>query len=108
MPVNPRLALGTADNLRRVLLIHPDWRRADPANSTWEVWFKTAGLLAIKPISHLLCSEESRAIQAGGLVQPFGPVLDYTYHPVEVADRPSSEATQIAKTWLMDEVRSEA
>jgi LysR family glycine cleavage system transcriptional activator len=125
---SPRLALRTAGDLQRVPLIHFDWRRADPTNPTWEVWFRAAGLLTVKPISHLLCSEESHAIQAavagqgaallslvlvrdametGGLVQPFGPVLDsYTYHLVEVADRPSSEATQIAKAWLMDEVRS--
>jgi len=127
---SPRLALRTAGDLQRVPLIHFDWRRADPANPTWEVWFKAAGLLAVKPISHLLFSEESHAIQAAvagqgaallslvlvrdaiearALVQPFGPVLDsYTYHLVEAADRPSSEAAQIAKTWLMDEVRSGA
>lgn len=127
---SPSLALRTSDDLRRVPLIHFDWRRADPANPTWEVWFRAAGLLAIKPISHLLFSEESHAIQAavagqgaallslvlvrdtieaGGLVQPFGPALDsYTYHLIEAADRPSSEAARIARTWLMDEVRSEA
>lgn len=127
---SPRLALCTAGDLRRVPLIHFDWRRADPANPTWEVWFRTAGLIPVKPISHLLFSEESHAIQAavagqgaallslvlvrdaieaGGLVQPFGPVLDsYTYHLVEKAEQPSSGATQIAKAWLMDEMRSEA
>lgn len=127
---SPRLALCTADDLRRVPLIYFDWRRPGSANPTWDVWFRAAGLPAVKPISHLLCSEESHAIQAamagqgaallslvlvrdaldaGGLVQPFGPVLgSYTYHLVEAADRPSNEATQIAKAWLIEEVRAEA
>lgn len=127
---SPGLALHTADDLRRVPLIHFDWRRVDLANPTWEGWFRAAGLPVIKPISHLAFSEESHAIQAavagqgaallslvlvrdaieaGGLVQPFGPMLDsYTYHLVEAADRPSSEAAQIAKAWLLDEVRSGA
>ena len=125
---SPGLTLRALADLRRVPLIHFDWRRVDPANPTWEVWFKVAAMPGIKPASHLLFSDESHAIQAavagqgaallslvlvrdeieaGRLVQPFGPILkSYTYHLVEAADRPSGEATQIAKTWLMEEIRS--
>lgn len=124
---NPSLSLSSAADLRRAPLIHFDWRRVDPANPTWDAWFKAAGLPAA-PVPHLLFSEEGHAIQAavagqgvallslvlvhgeieaGRLVQPFGPVLDsYAYHLVEAADRPVSKAAQVAKTWLMDEVRS--
>ena len=124
---SPGLALRDAAGLRRVPLIHFEWRRADPANPTWDTWFKAAGLPAAEPVSHLRFSEESHAIQAavagrgeallslvlvrdemeaGRLVQPFGPVLDgYTYHLVEAADRPGSKAAQVAKAWLLDEAR---
>ncbi len=127
---SPGLALRSVHDLSRVPLIHFDWRRADPANPIWEVWFKAAGLMVIEPISHLRFSEESHAIQAavagqgaallslvlvrgeieaGRLMQPFGPVLDgYAYHLVEAADRPGSRPAQVAKAWLMDEVRTEA
>ena len=125
---SPSLALSSAADLRRAPLIHFDWRRADPANPTWDAWFKAAGLPAAPPVSHLLFSEEGHAIQAavagqgvallslvlvhgeihaGRLVQPFGPVLEgYAYHLVEAADRPGSRAAQVAKAWLFDEVRS--
>jgi len=117
---SPGLALRALADLRRVPLIHFDWRRVDPANPTWEVWFRVAALPGGKPASHLLFSDESHAIQAavagqgaallslvlvrdaieaGRLVQPFGPILNsYTYYLVEAADRPSSKATQVAKT----------
>ena len=126
---SPGLLLKSAADLRRAPLIHFDWRRADPANPTWDAWFKAARLPAA-PVPRLLFSEEGHAIQAavagqgvallslvlvhgeievGRLVQPFGPVLDsYAYHLVEAADRPGSKAAQVAKAWLMDEVRSRA
>ena len=114
---NPSLSLSSAADLRRAPLIHFGWRRVDPANPTWDAWFKAAGLPAA-PVPHLLFSEEGHAIQAavagqgvallslvlvhgeieaGRLVQPFGPVLDsYAYHLVEAADRPVSKAAQVA------------
>ena len=124
---SPSLVLRSAADLWRAPLIHFDWRRADPANPTWDAWFKAEGLSGA-PVRHLLFSEEGHAIQAavagqgvallslvlvqseigaGRLVQPFGPVLDsYAYHLVEAADRPASNAAQAAKAWLMDEARA--
>ena len=124
----PSLAMRTVEDLRRVSLIHFDWRRVAPENPTWEVWFRAAGSPTVEPASHLLFSDESHAIQAaiagqgaallslvlvrneianGILVQPFGPVLEsYTYHLVETAG-PSRYEVQVAKAWLMEEVRSE-
>ncbi len=125
--VNPALAVRTPDDLRRVALIHFDWQAADPANPTWDAWFRTAGLRTAEPASHLRFSDESHAIQAavagqgvamlslvlardeieaGRLVQPFGPVIDgFTYHLVESSDRPRSAPAELARSWMMAELR---
>lgn len=125
---NPSLGVRAPEDLSRVALIHFDWRRADPANPTWESWFKAADLPMIEPASHLRFSEESHAIQAavagqgvallslvlaseeidtGRLVQPFGPIVDgFTYSLVEEANRPKTASTQAARAWVMAEVRS--
>lgn len=123
---DPALALRTPADLRRVPLIHFDWRRPDDGNPTWESWFRAAGLPPVEPTSHLRFSEESHAIQAavsgqgaallslvlveeeiraGQLVQPFGPLVDgFTYHLVE-DNRPTSAPVRAARAWVLDEVR---
>lgn len=125
---SPALGLRAPEDLRRVPLIHFEWRRADDANPTWESWFKATGLPVVEPASHLRYSQESHAIQAavagqgaallslvlideeikaGQLVQPFGPVLDsFSYQLVETTDRIGAAPIQAAKAWLMAEVRS--
>ena len=125
---NPSLSLRAPEDLAQVPLIHFDWRRADPANPTWDSWFRAASLPMVDPASHLRFSEESHAIQAavagqgaallslvlvgeeikaGQLVQPFGPVVDsFTYHLVEDASRPRSPPVKAARAWVMAEVRS--
>jgi LysR family transcriptional regulator, glycine cleavage system transcriptional activator len=127
--VSPGLAVRTTDDLRQVPAIDFDWQRVDPVNPTWERWFAAAGLPMIAFASRLRFSDEGHAIQAaiagqgaallslvlvrdeieaGQLVQPFGPILDsYAYHLIGAADRPDSAPARIAKDWVIVEARPE-
>jgi LysR family glycine cleavage system transcriptional activator len=123
---NPNIAVRGPDDLRRVPLIHFEWRRADPANPTWSAWFREEGVPEIEPASHLRFSDESHAIQAavagqgvallslllvrdeldaGRLKQPFGPIVEgMTYHLVEPLGRSRPDRVQAVRHWLMTEV----
>lgn len=119
---NPRLGVTSPDDLARVPLIRFDWKQAHPENPTWERWFAVAQLPLPQQASQLRFSDEGHAIQAavaghgialvslaliadeleaGHLVQPFGPEIDgHTYHLAMYADRPSSAPVQTVAAWL--------
>jgi LysR family glycine cleavage system transcriptional activator len=108
--------------LARVPLIRFDWKRPQPDNPTWERWFKVAQRAEPPQASGLRFSDEGHAIQAavaghgialvslalvtdelqaGHLVQPFGPAIDgHTYHLATYADRPRSAPVQAVAQWL--------
>lgn len=119
---NPRLGIGSPDDLARVPLICFDWKRRRPENPTWERWFAAAERAQPRQASQLRFSDEGHAIQAavaghgvalvslalvaeeleaGHLVQPFGPVIDgHTYHLAMYAGRPPSAPVQAVAHWL--------
>ncbi|MGA2023719.1 MAG: LysR substrate-binding domain-containing protein [Steroidobacteraceae bacterium] len=125
---NPSLGIHHTADLQRLPLIDFDWLRVDSANPTWETWFKLADQKSPGTAPRLRLSDESHAIQAavagqgvallsltlvrdeieaGRLVQPFGPVVDgFTYHLVEQAHRRKTEPVEAARAWVMAEVRS--
>lgn len=119
---NPRLGVRSPDDLARVPLIRFDWRRSQPENPTWERWFTVAQRPEPGQASQLRFSDEGHAIQAavaghgvalvslaliaeeleaGHLVQPFGPEIDgHTYHLAMHAGRPPSAPVQAVADWL--------
>lgn len=119
---NPRLSVVSPDDLARVPLIRFDWMRPQPEYPTWERWFKVAQRRLSPQASQLRFSDEGHAIQAavaghgialvslaliaddleaGHLVQPFGPAIDgHTYHLAMYADRPPSAPVQAVAHWL--------
>jgi len=119
---NPRLGVTSPEDLARVPLIRFDWKRPHPQNPTWERWFELAQLPQPRQASQLRFSDEGHAIQAavaghgialvslaliadelqaGHLVQPFGPAIDgHTYHLAMYADRPPSAPVQAVAHWL--------
>lgn len=119
---NPRLGVTSPADLAHVPLIRFDWKQAHPENPTWERWFAVAQLPQPQQASQLRFSDEGHAIQAavaghgialvslaliadeleaGHLVQPFGPEIDgHTYHLAMYADRPSSAPVQTVAAWL--------
>lgn len=119
---NPRLGVESPDDLARVPLIRFDWKRLQPENPTWERWFKVAQRPQPRQASQLRFSDEGHAIQAavaghgvalvslaliseeleaGHLVQPFGPEIDgHTYHLAMYAGRPPSASVQAVAHWL--------
>lgn len=121
---NPSLSLSRPQDLVRLPLIHFEWKRHDPANPSWALWFDAANL-AIEPASHLRFSDESHAIQAavagqgvallslalirdelaaGHLIQPFGPeIAGMAYHLVEPQGATRNAAIQAAVDWINQE-----
>lgn len=119
---NPRLGVESPDDLARVPLIRFDWKRPQPENPTWDRWFKVAQRPQPRQASQLRFSDEGHAIQAavaghgvalvslaliseeleaGHLVQPFGPEIDgHTYHLAMYAGRPPSTSVQAVAHWL--------
>jgi LysR family glycine cleavage system transcriptional activator len=119
---NPRLGVESPDDLARVPLIRFDWKRPQPENPTWDRWFKVAQRPQPRQASQLRFSDEGHAIQAavaghgvalvslaliseeleaGHLVQPFGPEIDgHTYHLAMYAGRPPSASVQAVAHWL--------
>lgn len=126
--VNLRMDVVSPEDLRRVPLIHFDWKRPDATNPTWAGWFRAAGLAEFEPVSVLRFSDESHAIQAAiaglgaallsltlvsdelanGLIrQPFGPILaGLTYHLVEAPTTSRAEHVEAAKAWFLSELGS--
>lgn len=119
---NPRLGVASPDDLAGVPLIRFNWKRSHPDNPTWERWFEVARRSLPRQASQLRFSDEGHAIQAavaghgvalvslaliaeeleaGHLVQPFGPVIaGHTYHLAMPADRPPSAPVQAVAQWL--------
>ena len=119
---NPHLGVVSPEDLARVPLIRFDWKRPQLENPTWERWFMVARRCQPPQAGQLRFSDEGHAIQAavaghgialvslaliadeleaGHLVQPFGPVIDgHTYHLAMYADRPPSAPVQAVAHWL--------
>lgn len=119
---NPLLGVVSPEDMVRVPLIRFDWKRPQPENPTWERWFTVAQRRQPPQASQLSFSDEGHAIQAavaghgialvslaliadeleaGHLVQPFGPAIDgHTYHLAMNADRPPSAPVQSVAHWL--------
>lgn len=127
---NPRLGVASPDDLARVPLIRFDWKRAQPENPTWERWFTVAQRPQPPQAGQLRFSDEGHAIQAavaghgialvslaliadeleaGHLVQPFGPAIDgHTYHLAMHADRPPSAPVLAVAGWLRAQAAGES
>lgn len=126
---NPTLRLTEPAQLAHMPLIHFEWKRSDPLNPSWSRWFEAAHI-SLNPQSHLRFSDEGHAIQAavagqgvallslelvrdelqaGRLVQPFGPALSgMAYHLVEPAGAVRSAHAQAAIDWIMREAQGAA
>jgi LysR family transcriptional regulator, glycine cleavage system transcriptional activator len=125
---NPSLAIRTSEDLRRASLLHFEWTRADPANPTWALWFRAAGIEPPSTAPQVTFSDEGHAIQAavagqgvallslvlvadeltaGNLVQPFAHTIGgMTYHLVEPGDRPRTFQVERVRGWLLSEIAS--
>ncbi|MET0401252.1 MAG: transcriptional regulator GcvA [Cystobacter sp.] len=124
--VSPALGVRTPADLQKVPRIHFEWKRAHPANPTWDVWFEQAHLPRTSTLGQLRFSDESHAIHAavagqgialvslvlvetelasGQLVQPFGPTLTgYAHHLVTPGETAPSPSVLAAVRWLQSEV----
>lgn len=124
---NPQLGVKSITDLHRAPLIRFDWTRRHPDNPTWERWFVSAACSPPPNVGELHFSNEGHAIQAavaghgialvslalvadeleaGHLVQPFGPVLTgHTYYVAMNADRPTSVPVQSVAQWLLAQAR---
>jgi LysR family glycine cleavage system transcriptional activator len=125
---NPSLAIRTPEDLGRVSLLHFEWKRADPNNPTWALWFRAAGLEPPSKAPQVTFSDVSHAIQAavagqgvallslvlvadelaaGNLVLPFEQTIGgMTYHLVEPSDRPRTSQVESVRSWLLSEIAS--
>jgi LysR family glycine cleavage system transcriptional activator len=123
---NPLFGALSIEDLSRVPLIHFQWRRNHPLNPTWERWYSAAGIVRSQPQGQLYFSDESHAVQAavagqgiallslalvrdelqaGHLVQPFGPTVPgHTYHMVMNIDPPPGASVPAAAEWLRAEI----
>jgi LysR family glycine cleavage system transcriptional activator len=122
--VNPRLGVLEPAHLSRVSLIVFEWQNSDPAHPTWSMWFERAGVSA-QIHSVIRFTDESQAIQAavagqgsallslvlakdeidaGRLVQPFGPELPgLSYHVIALRRRAGDKHVSAAREWLIAE-----
>lgn len=120
------LGLRRPTDLRKVPLLHFEWRHRRADTPTWRRWLEQAGLEHIDAEGGVVFSDESHAIQAalggqgvamlslllvapdlrsGALVQPFGPVLDgYGYHLVHAVDSPRQDELRALAAWLRMEM----
>lgn len=120
--VNPLLRVRSPADLARVPRIAFAWTRELADNPTWPRWFETAGMREPRR-AELRFSDESHAMQAaiagqgvalvslalvaedleaGRVVQPFGPTLPgHTYHLVS---RTRSAAATAVATWIRAEL----
>lgn len=123
---SPHLGVRSPDDLRRVPLIHFEWRTTEPDKPDWSRWLARAGVSIPDPAAGLVFSDEGHAIQAavaghgvallslvlvaedlagGTLVQPFGPTLDgYAYHLVHPLDPPDPDRIAAVRDWLRRDV----
>ncbi len=122
--VNPVLDVRQAADLAQVPLIHFEWRSADPDHPTWPIWFERADMrLDARPA--LRFTDESQAIQAavagqgaallsltlvreeldaGRLIQPFGPTLQgLVYSVVTLPSRAEEALAHAVRDWLIAE-----
>lgn len=124
--ISPALGITAPEDLAKVPLIHFRWRWNHPLNPTWNQWFASAELEQPVSSAQLRFSDESHAIQAavagqgaallslalvesemdaGHLVQPFGPsIAGHTYHIVQRSDRDAGAHVQAAADWLRSQV----
>ena len=121
---SPSLGLTDPEQLREVPLLHCEWYRQEPETPTWKRWGKLAGVAGVDWTKGVTFTDESHAIQAaiaghgvallsplllapeldaGSLVQPFGPVLDGHHFHFVHPDTPASVARCAAlQHWLVD------
>lgn len=122
--VNPVLDVHQPADLAKVPLIHFEWRSADPDHPTWPVWFERADMRP-DARSALRFTDESQAIQAavagqgaallslalvseeldaGRLIQPFGPTLQgLVYSVVTLPSRSKEALVHAVRDWLIAE-----
>lgn len=122
---SPQLGLSHPSDLKRATLLHTEWRRRDRAPD-WHRWIKLAGVtdLAIDvgprftedghnlqaavaghgaTIGSLVLA--SPEVEAGLLVNPFGPVIEGdAYHVVATAENLACADVQAVRGWLKETV----
>jgi LysR family glycine cleavage system transcriptional activator len=119
---SPSLGLADPDQLRGMPLLHSEWHRQDPDTPSWARWGEIAGLAGIDWSRGVTFTDESHTIQAaiaghgvallsplllapeleaGSLVQPFGPALPGLHFHFVHPDSPLSLSRCAAlETWL--------
>lgn len=127
---SPNLKLREKRDLAGTRLIDFDWRRADPANPSWQMWLRRARLNHLDAAKMLRFNDESLAIQAavagqgcallslalvareleqGILETPFGLSLRApSYYVVWSKSRVLTRAAEAVKRWLLVEARKSA
>lgn len=122
---HPRLGLGRPEDLRHATLLHSEWRRPGLALD-WPKWARLAGLTDLAVGEGPRFTDDGHALQAaiaghgvviaslvlarpeieaGLLVQPFGPIIEgATYFIVATAENMAAADVQEVRDWLKEEV----
>jgi LysR family glycine cleavage system transcriptional activator len=120
---SPALGVGEPEDLRRVPLLHSEWRRTTAETPTWRLWCERAGLAGIDVEAGMVFTDDSHAVQAavagqgavltslllaadelarGTLVQPFGPVIEgHRYQFVCTRAMLAHEGVRALRDWLV-------
>jgi LysR family glycine cleavage system transcriptional activator len=119
---SPALGLTRPEQLRHTPLLHSEWRQQGPDTPTWTRWGRLAGLEGVDWTTGVTFTDEAHVIQAaiagqgvallsplllsaeleaGSLVEPFGPALPGVYFHFVRPDSPRHAARSAAlETWL--------
>lgn len=123
---SPALGVERPEDLRRVPLLHTEWRRRMPDTPTWRLWCERAELAGVDVEAGTVFTDDSHAVQAavagqgmalaslllaadelahGTLVQPFGPVIEGHFHQF-VCTRAmlAHEGVRALRNWLVREM----
>ncbi|WP_455405294.1 LysR substrate-binding domain-containing protein [Rhodopseudomonas parapalustris] len=118
---SPRLGLSGPDDLREAVLIHTEWKRPGMAPD-WKRWTRLAGMTGLPIGEGPRFTDDGHALQAavaghgvaiaslilakpeieaGLLVQPFGPdIAGETYHIVATPENMACADVQAVREWL--------
>ncbi|SDN46376.1 LysR family transcriptional regulator, glycine cleavage system transcriptional activator [Methylobacterium phyllostachyos] len=123
---NPSLGLSAHEDLKRVPLLHVEWKRPDMAPD-WRRWARLAGLTALAVDAGPRLTDDGYALQAavaghgvvvaslvlakpeleaGLLVHPFGPeIAGEAYHVVATPENMAGADVIAVRDWLRAVVR---
>lgn len=125
---SPRLGLSHMDDLREAVLIHTEWKRSGMAPD-WQRWTRLSGMADLAIGEGPRFTDDGHALQAaiaghgvviaslvlarpeieaGLLIQPFGPeIAGETYHIVATPENMACADVRAVRDWLAGHISGE-